>query len=225
MQKDSTLQFWNDYHDATSDSKEWIVKPSDELLQRVVSAATRLPCMGESSWHTLEIGCGTSTFARQLFEHVNLMYPSRNVSMIATDVSSVCIQHNQLRDAHSLKGKAFQYQVYDVTESLPAPWLRRFDLILDKGCLDTFLFRTRLRSKRAAAFTEKILSNIHAMLRDSKSLYMVLSPRRKIKALRDSKIFRYERHILQARDFDTAALVDVDDCPCTYMHLCWKKEC
>jgi SAM-dependent methyltransferase len=64
------------------------------------------------------------------------------------------------------------------------PW----DLIIDKGCLDTFLFRTRQRGE-SGVYPESIrqvLDNIHTMMMNGpSSRYMFISPRSKLRAVRD----------------------------------------
>ena len=161
MQKGKTLQFWDDFH-KENESKEWILQPSLELLEFL-----RLQCQCTKSRSTrtlslLEIGCGTSTLARELWKHIVAAESSddeqRIVHMCASDVSQACISVNTERDAslilvqndddgnnkdfHSLKYRTLDVIKPDsslMEEDVP------FHVILDKGCLDTFMFRSKNR--------------------------------------------------------------------------------
>ena len=57
-----------------------------------------------------------------------------------------------------------QHDLTPPTESKFAP--ASFDMILDKGCLDTFLFRTRQRGEHKDKLIRTVLDNIHYLLKD-----------------------------------------------------------
>jgi hypothetical protein len=119
-----------------------------------------------------------------------------------------------------------EYKVWNLTEAPNPNFLNYFDIVLDKGCLDTFLFRTRMRGSSGTGSSQiavvppllyTVLHNVAACLvvpgtpsnttttitdtTDSKDQdntsqivrhygqYKVLSPRRKIKCLRDHPDF------------------------------------
>jgi len=113
-----------------------------------------------------------------------------DVVVVATDVSPVCIERNRVRDAALLLGdeiifenetdgppppssrsssssSSLRYKVLDVAAAggVPAEYRDRFDLILDKGCLDTFLFRSKKRAGRAEALSRTVLDNVRSMLK------------------------------------------------------------
>lgn len=110
----------------------------------------------------------------------------RRIQFWSSDVSDVCIKQNQRRDFNILKksnavddeysasfdsnNQFFQYCVINLTQ--PHPELEnKFDLILDKGCLDTFLFRSKNRGasgqKCYAALIQTVLDNIQSWLKNA----------------------------------------------------------
>ena len=106
-----------------------------------------------------------------------------SVHLLATDVSEVCIRQNQERDA-GLQG--VEYRVLDITQQYP-DMKNSFDLILDKGCLDTFLFRSRQRgggTKPYGQLVRTVIDNLQSWLSES-GVYVILSPRHKLKTVRD----------------------------------------
>ena len=187
----------------------------------------------------LEIGCGTSTLVRDLKNHIEERDSRTTVVACGSDVSQVCIDTNRERDCpcadndntddnvfskninisdiankesslstpSSSQSPSLWYEVLNVLEGEPSR--RDWDLILDKGCLDTFLFRSKQRGAQNKAYPESlriILDKIHGWLatmttttgegggvctstRNSNtsrsSYYIFLSPRPKIKAVRD----------------------------------------
>ena len=61
------------------------------------------------------------------------------------------------------------------------------NIIMDKGCLDTFLFRGEKHSNKSSRYPPLLLSllnNVHSLLADN-GQYIIISPRSKIKAVRD----------------------------------------
>lgn len=189
MQRESTLQFWDDYHNE-NDSKEWILLPSVELLELIHSHCPK----SSKSLQMIEIGCGTSTMARELWHHIQ-NNEDRKVHMCATDVSPVCIQISQERDKSIIQdsnkdqqvatSSTLAYQVLNVVDGQPhgnLPW----EVILDKGCLDTFLFRTRQRGENHAYtnLLQNVLDNLWSWMTDD-GVYLLISPRPKLKAVRD----------------------------------------
>lgn len=179
MQRDKTISFWNEYHEQES-AKEWILFPSESLLS---SIRNELPLIHTPNFNprVLEIGCGSSTLARDLY----LLTKGR---FVATDVSQVCIDSNQRRDQSIIDdcNGNFSYSVLNVLlEDAQVP-LSKFDMVLDKGCLDTFLFRSRQQVQ--TELVRKLLDNVHRWL-DQDGKYVVLSPRSKLTQLRDFQGF------------------------------------
>ena len=215
MQRDKTISFWNEYHEQES-AKEWILLPSESLLSSIrnelpwIHTPNCKPCV-------MEIGCGSSTLARD-------MYLLTKGIFVATDVSQVCIDTNQRRDQTIIDGSNgnFSYSVLNVLiEEVKAP-LSKVDMVLDKGCLDTFLFRSRQQVQ--TELLRKLLDNVHRWLNvDGK--YVVLSPRSKLTQLRDFQGFtKITRTNL---DNSNAVLGDLDGRSAkkeaVYMHVCVKN--
>ncbi|KAL7570542.1 hypothetical protein ACA910_004314 [Epithemia clementina (nom. ined.)] len=127
------------------------------------------------SLRILEIGCGTSTLSRDVYlylqQHLAMstFVHKNNVTILevmATDASPVCIAQMRKRDAQWLKREhesnndrgeqqqqqsGLEYQVLNLTEpeeDQHRAFQNKFDFILDKGCLDTFLFRSRKRGQQ-----------------------------------------------------------------------------
>lgn len=172
------------------------------------------------SRNIVEIGCGTSCLSRSLIHYLvngstiqntnsNIHNTTNkdtiqnfNFKITATDVSSVCIEQNRRRDQtfiNDIKPHTLEYQVFDViaansiTPGKSELEKSSVDMVLDKGCLDTFLFRGGSYRKDEYShhpLLTKLLHNIHYILKkDDCSKYIVISPRSKIKALRDFKGF------------------------------------
>lgn len=179
MQKEKTIEFWDELHQRDS-AKEWIVKPSD-ALSALIEQALGGGLLFEGA-HVLEIGCGTSCLARDVY-----CYFKGAIGVIATDVSAICIRENQERD-HTIitasRGR-FSYQVMNGLES-NENLENRFDMILDKGCSDTFLFRSAIKERKRMVGT--LLNNVHKWLNDG-GKYIVMTPREKHNLLRDYKGF------------------------------------
>ena len=215
QQKAETLQFWNDFYaQQESINKEWILQPNTALLDKLLlhgsSKNKALPR------RILEIGCGTSTLSRDLFLHLRRQRQQQQqqqetqddnnndnvLQVVATDASELCIQQLRQRDAAVLdcsSGGALDYQVWNLTEPRPnnaASWKGSFDLVIDKGCLDTFLYRSRLRGTRKTELIHTVLRHIYATLCPRTGRYLVVSPRRKMNVFRDFPGFAVTRYEL-----------------------------
>ena len=161
-------------------------------------------------WHALpprrilEIGCGTSTLSRDLHLYLRQKYVKRHqFHLVATDVSAVCIQQMRQRDAAYLKNantpihnqkEGLEYCVWNITSPIPPGFVDYFDVVLDKGCLDTFFFRSRTRGPGKFALMETFLGQVAACLHknaNGTSRYLCVSPRRKIKPLRDGILLQH----------------------------------
>jgi len=274
MQKEKTLQFWDDYHrrppassSARNAKKEWIVPPSDALLRCLVPhfrAAPPAPIGEQQSpnhqknddddtnhqddniLRVLEIGCGTSSLAADLcdfWEQKDDPPPQRRLHVLATDASPVCIEQQRQRQQQVMNDRPetsstsscssssssapcctrttrLEYRVLNITE--PHPELNGgFDVILDKGCLDTCLFRSK--NKKNDLVVDTVLRHLHAWLRppptqrsvsssvllsnddDEKDsgggVYCLVTPRRKLPVVRDLADFAVTRTVLPACEF------------------------
>ena len=139
----------------------------------------------------LEIGCGTSTLSRDLKRYIERKNPMVEVVACGTDVSKVCIDVNQKRDClravrppsaiadnnnntnnvnvntvidkpSSDSRGSLWYEVLNVLDGEPSR--KNWDLIIDKGCLDTFVFRSRQRGSHNKNYPQclrKLLDNLH----------------------------------------------------------------
>ena len=156
MQKVSTLQFWDDFYRKQQEencfgtTKEWVLQPSLPLLQCIVDL---LPRTNHSTCNVLEIGCGTSSLAADLCEfwtrHHQRNSTTRFLHVMATDVSPVCIEQQQRRLQQCRESiiketviATLKYKAVDVTEK-HTELNGKFDMIVDKGCLDICMFRSR----------------------------------------------------------------------------------
>uniref|UniRef100_A0A7S4I431 Methyltransferase domain-containing protein n=1 Tax=Odontella aurita TaxID=265563 RepID=A0A7S4I431_9STRA len=259
-QKKSSIEFWDNHHsNEQEEAKEWILTVSPNLL-RLISSHIPIMWDGASDGSTdidptmrtvriLEIGCGTSALSRSLLDYLVSGRRKGNdvnrISVTATDVSSVCIEKNRARDASfasSLSHDELQYDTLDTLgESLLLGDIRGrdatspgYDIIVDKGCLDTFLFRNVRKCKTTEhhpPLLSRLLINVHRMLsRDGK--YMVISPRRKIPSLRDFSGFgKVERTPVDAIMDDLADLEGVSNqksarclSAAAYMYVCEKDS-
>jgi Methyltransferase domain len=242
MQRQGTLQFWDDYH-ADHTRQEWISKPSDEVLKMIFE---QFHNHGNNHFDdhnnisdpltVLEIGCGTSTLVRDVKGYFETQYRKqqicRNIHACGTDVSPICIDHLCQRDRHHVmlqnhhhqNNGQLEYKVLNVVDN-DASTLHKWDLILDKGCIDTFLFRSRQRGPNADYndLIQRVLDNLHSWLRShSGGLYMFISPRTKIKAVRDYQGFSsIHRYTLPPHSLSTLEGTNHDS---GYLFVCAKNN-
>jgi len=177
--------------------------------------------------NVLEIGCGVSELSRSLLEKLLMNKSQSNefgmsYEFVATDVSSVCVERNRKRDkafiislvnhssnnayntgsskSHSISNctNSLSYETLDVLTQNPTIQ-NHYDIILDKGTLDTFLFRSKRTYRGTEAYPPilvPLLNNIHSWLRHGVSAkYIFISPRSKIKAVRDYNGFVKVRRV------------------------------
>jgi hypothetical protein len=225
MQKERTIQFWDDLYnqeETTNSKKEWIVHPNTALLhclaQRLPTNATRI----------LEIGSGTSTLARDLYLYLRTCdnRSTSDVCMLATDVSSVGIAFVQNRDDNVLLEScgAFQYQVLNLTSALPTEFLQQFDMFVYKVCLDTFLYRSKRRGASANLATS-VLDKIHSMLQPETGVYVVVTPRKRFRALQENAGFAcVEQHALDFATMEVAEIADGKYESRGYVYTCRVKS-
>lgn len=207
---------------------EWIVPNSPRLLDTIlglfpppdpsVGLTNRLKeeTSSATSVNILEIGCGVSKLSisllqRQLLNNQEALpdAQTRGYSFVATDVSSVCIEHSRTRDdklisSFNTDNSSLKYALLDVLAEKPSITIRNYDIILDKGTLDTFLFRSKRTQKGSSShppLLAPLLNNIHRWL-GCGAKYIIISPRSKIKSVRDFRGFTSVRRI----KVDTATL-------------------
>ena len=176
---------------------------------------------------------------------INNAGEQRPVHVCATDVSQVCIEVSQQRDQEFMLAtdndnvdtndystrNVLEYRVLNVLQEPRQQQQEQqrpsrhdqWDVILDKGCLDTFMFRSRQRGAENNVYTEllhRALDNIHTWLKGGNKanvnddggndddnqqqkhrvgVYVLLTPRSKIRAVRDYAGFdSVQRHVLAA---------------------------
>ncbi|CAJ1945496.1 unnamed protein product [Cylindrotheca closterium] len=199
MQNERTIQFWDEYH-KENESIEWISQPSEEVLiilqDYCFDASAQLKELRNLSM--LEIGCGTSSLARDFWQHLVKTEENKTFRMVGTDVSSECIKSNIERDRELLSSDeasttrtCLHYRTLDVINPSEGDTFC-CEIILDKGCLDTFLFRSRNRGANKSSYNpiiQSLLDNVWKWLSDD-GVYMFISPRSKLKAVRDYSGFQ-----------------------------------
>jgi hypothetical protein len=184
---------------------EWIV-PNSAILDTISSMFTPTSHDSNVTVNVLEIGCGVSQLSLSLLQRLlqqqqhNHHHARTYYDFVATDVSSVCIEHNRIRDnafisfLHRTAAARLSYEVLDVLDTNflqpHSKHIGRYDMILDKGTLDTFLFRSKRTNKGCELhppLLTPLLNNIHRWLRSGcdDAKYVIISPRSKIKSLRD----------------------------------------
>ena len=212
MQKEKTIEFWDALHRRET-CKEWIVHPSDTVLEAIGKL--------QDGSFILEIGCGTSCLSRDLYCHYK-----GAVKVVATDVSAVCIRENQERDLSLMAASRgrFTYQVANTLET-NSSFENQNDVILDKGCLDTFLFRSGHQEREH--LVETLLDNVHRWLRHG-GKYVVVTPRSRVRLLRDYKGFCcVRRNVLSESSSRQVMIADLEsdndktksEC---YIYVCHK---
>lgn len=250
MQKERTIDFWNEFHEKTGD-KEWIVHPTDELFHLICSQfSPSAPTDDHDAINTnkddllrvLEIGCGTSTMAREFWKYVQEHKKDCHFYIRATDVSEVCIDACLERDKDILAGDdhstvqgtcGLQYATLNLMNPQDKEDCGAWDAILDKACLDTFLFRSRHRgqSKAYSVVIQTALDNIWSLLADD-GVYILMSPRSKLKAVRDYAGFAsVERRMIDSEAKGSriskpkcGTVSKKHDDEACYMYIC-RKNC
>ncbi|GMH58542.1 hypothetical protein TrLO_g836 [Triparma laevis f. longispina] len=212
--------FWNDYYESnSSDPTDWILSPSASLTEALSALLPPAPSASSTPPTPppiLEIGCGTSTLSQQLASS------NPHLHIIATDVSPVAITQNQERQTPP----NLIYSVLDcitLPSPLPPPLSQKsFAVIFDKGCLDTFLFRLPKLSRPTAI--KSLLKNINTLL-TLNGVYIVMSPRKIIKELRDYLGFKtYTRSPLSLQTFESGELDGGRVQSKVYLHCCTIDE-
>ena len=237
MQTEKTRKFWDELHQQDY-NREWILPSSDQLLRLVVS---HFPPKLEVT-RVLEIGCGTSSLALQLCDfwervrqEANLERPSTaapapqaHLDVVATDISKVCVEQQRLRKLSrplQWENATLEYRELSITE-LHTNLADSFDVILDKGCLDTCLFR----SKNADQWLGRVLCNLHSWLSPHGGVYSIITPRSKLKVLKDFEGFEVRRMVLRASSFGHGSLVPrsgadhKETSEHVYFHSCQYRE-
>ena len=246
------LDFWENYHEETGSeaSKEWILKDSHPLLKTILQSVPSKHASKDV--RILEIGCGTSRLSRSLLESIvqfrhdsskSSSLKDRKFHIISTDVSKACISLNKERDYSFINdleigADMLQYRVLDMTcakqELDPDLITTPQDMILDKGCLDTLLFRSKWKPKRDRCssdghteidsirlyppIVEAFLNNIHNLTRPNGGIYLLISPRSKLRAVRD---FRGFRSVVTQKIDATSGMIPGDlEC----RNLSWKDD-
>lgn len=201
QQKLTSIEFWDRYYHNHESITEWILRDSQSLLALISSQLMTSSNLQRGTKKILEIGCGTSCLARSLLQH--LVDRRQNgeakgncgYSVKATDVSDVCIQQNRARDSayiNSLGGGVDELR-YDKLDVLGHDLgcgadSCKYDIIIDKGCLDTFLFRNARKDKRTESHPPLLvclLTNVYRLLKNGSGRYIFVSPRSKIPSVRD----------------------------------------
>eukprot|EP00956_Cyclotella_meneghiniana_P034748 scaffold107994_cov70-Cyclotella_meneghiniana.AAC.3 len=225
QQNHKTKQYWDSFYsnlsshasaglsDPTDQSFEWIVANSPILLDEILgmllpSSAIVADDDGTRRLRSLEIGCGVSELSRCLLQRLLRRETACNdilsYEFMATDVSQVCINHCRQRDNEFIHKNSYGHLHYETLDILTTKATQLYNVILDKGTLDTFLFRSKRTNKGSELYPHlllQLLNNIHAWLKNG-GKYIIISPRGRIKAVRDYVGFTSVRRI----SFDEATL-------------------
>lgn len=217
-QNHKTKQYWDGFYsklpnhpitpeDDTSSRFEWIVANSYPLLDEILE---KFPEFSDNSLNSkirlevLEIGCGVSELSRclleRLIENRSSFHQRVSFGFDATDISEVCIDQCHQRDQTFIdslqdsSNDSLQYKTLDILTTEPT---QQYDVILDKGTLDTFLFRSKRTNKGSEPYPPlllPLLNNIHGWLKNG-GRYLIISPRGRIKAVRDYIGFQSVRRV------------------------------
>jgi hypothetical protein len=196
MQKESTIQFWDEYHEQNGE-KEWLIHGTSDLLESIYR---NCGSSQDGRLRILEIGCGTSAMARELWKYIedaeSKAQKGRRVLIRSTDVSRVCIDSCFARDRNisnvygpddlALEGCGLEYVTLDVQVPPTFEESGQWDAVIDKACMDTFLFRSKSRGDKRnyPMVVLMALETIWRLISDN-GVYILISPRRKLKPIRD----------------------------------------
>lgn len=247
QQKDETILYWDKFYtdldkredsidqNATADKNdvEWIVSDKPVVLDKILS----LFPPQQSSMKMLEIGCGVSKLSRSLLERtIERKHDSQQYEFVSTDVSLVCLEHNRARDASYIASlpdsSSLSYMELNAIKQLPPSQLQKYDVVLDKGTCDTFLFRSKRTQKASAThppLLKSLLNNIHRLLQSGcKAKYIIISPRSKLKSIRDFNGFTSVNRTKMSADLlGNAVLVkgNSDHKPAhVYIYECFRND-
>lgn len=236
MQKERTLQFWDEFHEANRE-KEWLVHGNSTLFETILDN-----CHSFAKYHlrVLEIGCGTSNLSRDFWHCIqdsNQQNSFRDRVLVrATDVSRVCVDSCYERDKKmphvfgpgdkATDSNGIEYGVLDVQVSPTDKEAGLWDVIIDKACMDTFLFRSKSRGegKNYPSIVRVALLNIWRLLADT-GVYILISPRSKLKAVRDFAGFEsVERRDIRPETSGVIVSKVTDLAQVCYLYICHKNK-
>lgn len=232
-------------NDESSDL-EWILPTtpnSHEILDTILSMfpSSDQSVGDDDRANVLEIGCGVSQLSLSSLQRILLknkeMAHTRAYDFVSTDVSPVCIERNQMRDDAFISSLdvaegSLSYELLDVLDESSTSHTQKYDVILDKGTLDTFLFRSK-RTKKSSAFhpplLTPLLNNIHRWLVMGQAKYIIISPRAKIKSIRDFQGFDSVRRIrVDTTALDGGAVLvkgaNSAQSKSVYLYVCTKND-
>lgn len=200
--------FWDASYNSGDDQgrhTEWIVSPGDVLRFLPMHRHRR-------TFRVLEVGCGDSVLGEAIYDHLTGLgknreggveaaeaataeEPEDHVSVVCTDISPVTIgrlkARQQREDSKNRRRPGLRYLVADATD-LPATFGLTskgddrneglFDVVVDKGCADTFQFRCK--TSESERLLRRLFRSVHAVLRPG-GAYLVVTPKKKVKHLRN----------------------------------------
>ena len=216
-QQRTLVDYWDDFYGANESSIEWIVPPNACMMDHM---RPHIPIVANAPCRIVEIGCGTSTLARELLVYLQDNDTDVRIQMTATDVSETAIQQNKRRDTEN-NNNMVEYLVWDVLADAPGKVFDNpvFDVVLDKGCFDTILFRTAKRKVEQVA--AKFLNHVVECMSEN-SVYLIVTPRRKHGLLKTFQGFvSTERHSLASTA--SAEIYKADKNTQSYLHVCRKR--
>ena len=152
-----SAKFWEEYHKANPEV-DWITSPAN-IIGHIV---------GKDDKNILEVGCGTSELSKEMASRL------KSSKFTSTDVSPAAVSTcaSRYKDVKNLK-----YEVLDLLGDVQGKGT--WDVVVDKGCLDTFMFRSPAQERLKHVTTA--LDNIHTLLCPG-GRYVVVSPRANLQA-------------------------------------------
>lgn len=206
-----TIQFWDRQH-AEGTATEWIYAPSDELCDAILGPVLALR---REKITVLEIGCGTSRLAMDLCDFFHRRHPDKSLTMLATDASSVCIEQQRARNKQS---DQCSYEVWNILEE-KKDW--KFDMVLDKGCVDTLLFR----AKKGEELAGVALENIKQCLKDPITCpYCIITSRKKYRKYLSSSFSNIIRHDLDIERKGSSEIVKEEKNARVFLYVCSQTD-
>lgn len=228
------LRFWDDYYDrgasdvddrldTNSLEKEWICTIADILpfipFQFIEQTNEFVD--------VLEIGCGESCLIESFYDYFYEKGSGRH--FLAVDISKTAIDRFKARCIQQSRFRLFP-TVADATDMFDLCEDSTRCVILDKGTSDTLQFRAK--SRDSDHLLRALFSEVYRIL-SADGVYIVISPRRKIKFLATmlpwrkitrERISRGGQSLLihkQSYLNDILSGVKVDEHAC-WIHICYK---
>ncbi len=199
-----TPAYWDTRYERLPAAFEWYDVDLFDLLRSSRALASLFECLSDRDrgLHALELGCGTSALGVQLAS-----LPAF-AKIVCVDVSPVVVDLMRIRHGASA---LLSFVCADATDVAFAPGGERYDLVIDKGCLDALCCRRGPPVRRYIEHVWRLL--------DPDGAFVLVSHGGLRTPLFDFA-FQGDCHVLDNGSDDSSAIVSEKD---TYLYLLRRR--